>query len=34
RADWRQAMQPVWQKFRGNVGADLLQAAEASNRPD
>ncbi|MGC3826805.1 hypothetical protein ACPTJM_29410, partial [Pseudomonas aeruginosa] len=21
-------------KFRGNVGADLLQAAEASNRPD
>ncbi|WP_256989603.1 hypothetical protein, partial [Pseudomonas aeruginosa] len=20
--------------FRGNVGADLLQAAEASNRPD
>ena len=24
RADWRQAMQPVWQKFRGNVGADLL----------
>ncbi|HCD6285137.1 TPA: TRAP transporter substrate-binding protein [Pseudomonas aeruginosa] len=34
RADWRQTMQPVWQKFRGNVGADLLQAAEASNRPD
>ncbi|MBG6477831.1 TRAP transporter substrate-binding protein [Pseudomonas aeruginosa] len=34
RAAWRQAMQPVWQKFRGNVGADLLQAAEASNRPD
>ncbi|HEK3643853.1 TPA: TRAP transporter substrate-binding protein [Pseudomonas aeruginosa] len=34
RADWRQVMQPVWQKFRGNVGADLLQAAEASNRPD
>ncbi|HGH4362497.1 TPA: TRAP transporter substrate-binding protein [Pseudomonas aeruginosa] len=34
RADWRQAMQSVWQKFRGNVGADLLQAAEASNRPD
>ncbi|TES04045.1 TRAP transporter substrate-binding protein [Pseudomonas aeruginosa] len=34
RADWRQAMQLVWQKFRGNVGADLLQAAEASNRPD
>ncbi len=34
RADWHQAMQPVWQKFRGNVGADLLQAAEASNRPD
>lgn len=34
RADWRQAMQPVWQKFRGNVGADLLQAAEASSRPD
>ena len=33
-ADWRQAMQSVWQKFRGNVGADLLQAAEASNRPD
>ncbi|WP_236173030.1 TRAP transporter substrate-binding protein [Pseudomonas pseudonitroreducens] len=33
RADWREAMQPVWQKFRNNVGADFLQAAEASNRP-
>ena len=33
RADWREAMQPVWQKFRDNVGADFLQAAEASNRP-
>lgn len=32
-ADWREAMQPVWQKFRDNVGADFLQAAEASNRP-
>jgi len=33
RADWREAMQPVWRKFRDNVGADLIQAAEASNRP-
>ncbi|MCC3264300.1 C4-dicarboxylate ABC transporter, partial [Paenibacillus polymyxa] len=21
RADWREAMQPVWRKFEGNVGA-------------
>ncbi|ANI13892.1 MULTISPECIES: TRAP transporter substrate-binding protein [Pseudomonas] len=33
RADWREAMQPVWRKFEGNVGADFLQAAQAANRP-
>ncbi|KAF1052560.1 MAG: C4-dicarboxylate-binding periplasmic protein DctP [Stenotrophomonas maltophilia] len=33
RADWRQAMQPVWQKFAANIGADYLAAAQAANHP-
>src|SRR5690606_12547274 len=28
---WRDAMRPVWQKFAGVIGADLIEAAEASN---
>jgi C4-dicarboxylate-binding protein DctP len=32
RAEWREAMRPVWQKFEGDIGAELIQAAEASNR--
>ena len=28
---WREAMRPVWQKFEGEIGADLIKAADASN---
>lgn len=31
RALWREAMRPVWQKFAADIGADLIEAAEASN---
>ncbi|HSS66038.1 MAG TPA: TRAP transporter substrate-binding protein [Gammaproteobacteria bacterium] len=30
-AAWRQAMQPVWNKFESDIGADLIQAALKSN---
>ncbi|OYQ71194.1 C4-dicarboxylate ABC transporter [Wohlfahrtiimonas chitiniclastica] len=33
RAQWRDAVRPVWKKFEGQVGADLIQAAEQSNNP-
>ena len=29
RAEWQQAMRPVWEKFTDNIGADLIAAAEA-----
>ncbi|MGH8361317.1 MAG: TRAP transporter substrate-binding protein DctP, partial [Pseudomonas sp.] len=29
---WREAMRPVWQKFEGEIGADLIKAADASNQ--
>ncbi|WP_462384365.1 TRAP transporter substrate-binding protein [Pseudomonas sp. Marseille-QA0892] len=32
RNQWREAMRPVWQKFEGEIGADLIKAAEASNQ--
>lgn len=32
RALWREAMQPVWQKFADDIGADLITAAQASNQ--
>jgi C4-dicarboxylate-binding protein DctP len=32
REEWREAMKPVWQKFEGEIGADLIKAAEASNQ--
>lgn len=32
RNEWREAMRPVWQKFEGEIGADLIKAAEASNQ--
>ncbi|WGK61409.1 TRAP transporter substrate-binding protein [Halopseudomonas sp. SMJS2] len=32
RAEWREAMRPVWQKFADQIGADLIAAAEASNQ--
>ncbi|MCW8885524.1 MAG: TRAP transporter substrate-binding protein [Motiliproteus sp.] len=28
---WVNAMKPVWKKFEGQIGADLIKAAEASN---
>ncbi|WP_338475038.1 TRAP transporter substrate-binding protein [Pseudomonas khavaziana] len=32
RSLWREAMRPVWQKFEGEIGADLIKAADASNQ--
>ena len=32
RAEWREAMKPVWKKFEGEIGADLIKAAEAANQ--
>ncbi len=31
---WRDAMKPVWKKFEGEIGADLIQAAEAANKAE
>lgn len=31
RAQWVEAMKPVWKQFEDQVGADLIKAAEASN---
>ncbi|MEQ8394120.1 TRAP transporter substrate-binding protein [Thalassobaculum sp.] len=31
RAAWKAAMKPVWDKFSGNIGQDLIQAALSSN---
>lgn len=31
RAAWVKALKPVWKKFEGNIGADLIKAAVASN---
>lgn len=31
RAEWREAMQPVWKKFSKEIGADLIEKAKASN---
>jgi len=33
REEWRKAMQPVWKKFEGDIGQDLIEAAQASNQP-
>ncbi|WP_372867041.1 TRAP transporter substrate-binding protein [Pseudomonas sp.] len=32
RAAWRQAMQPVWQQFEQEIGADVIKAAQTVNR--
>ena len=32
RNEWRDKMKPVWKKFEGDIGADLIKAAEASNK--
>ncbi|MFA5371425.1 MAG: TRAP transporter substrate-binding protein [Sideroxydans sp.] len=31
RAQWRDAMKPVWAKFEGDIGKDLIDAAVAAN---
>ncbi|WP_417767249.1 DctP family TRAP transporter solute-binding subunit [Stappia sp.] len=31
RKAWGDAMKPVWDKFRGDIGEDLIEAAQASN---
>lgn len=31
-AAWRTAMEPVWDKFAGEIGQDLIDAAKASNQ--
>ena len=30
-AAWQKAMAPVWKKFEGDIGKDLLDAAQKSN---
>ena len=32
RAEWRDAMKPVWSKFEAEIGADLIKAADAANQ--
>jgi C4-dicarboxylate-binding protein DctP len=32
RGMWRDAMKPVWSKFEGEIGADLIKAADAANQ--
>ena len=31
-AAWRKAMEPVWKKFEGDIGRDLIDAALKSNK--
>ena len=31
RDEWRKAMRPVWDKFEGQIGADLIKAAQDAN---
>ncbi len=31
RAQWVEAMQPVWDQFQGDIGADLIAAAQSAN---
>jgi C4-dicarboxylate-binding protein DctP len=31
-AAWRAAMKPVWKQFEGEIGADLIKAAESANK--
>ena len=33
RAQWRNAMAPVWKKFEDGIGKDLIEAAAKSNSP-
>nr|WP_110693254.1 TRAP transporter substrate-binding protein [Salinicola halophyticus] len=34
REDWREAVRPVWKKFQGDIGEDLIKAAESANESD
>jgi C4-dicarboxylate-binding protein DctP len=31
-AGWRKSMEPVWKKFEGDIGRDLIDAALKSNK--
>ena len=31
-AAWRKSMEPVWKKFEGDIGRDLIDAALKSNK--
>ena len=31
RTQWVDAMKPVWAKFEGDIGTDLIAAAQAAN---
>lgn len=31
-AQWRKAMQPVWKQFEGEIGKDVIDAAQAANK--
>ena len=31
RKQWKKAMEPVWNKFEGQIGKDLIAAAQKSN---
>ncbi|MEX0758165.1 MAG: C4-dicarboxylate ABC transporter, partial [Tistlia sp.] len=32
RAKWVEAMEPVWEEFQGDIGADLISAAQSANQ--
>lgn len=32
RAQWREVMEPVWEEFSDEIGADLIKAAQAANQ--
>ena len=32
REKWREMVKPVWKQFEDAIGADLIKAAEASNK--
>lgn len=32
RAQWREAMQPLWNQYEDQIGADVMRAAKAANR--
>jgi C4-dicarboxylate-binding protein DctP len=31
-AQWRTAMKPVWARFEGDIGKDVIDAAQAANK--